>query len=164
MKTAYLGLGANLGDRIGNIAKAVRLLAKTEGVDVAAISPFYETLPEFWLEQPDFINCAVSVVTRLSPFDLLKAVKTIESAAGRKKSFRYGPRAVDVDILLYGSDIISSEELSVPHEGLAGRRFVLFPLVAIAPEAVDPRSGRSVAEMLSLRLSEPGANPGEENG
>ncbi len=160
----YLGLGANLGDRIGNIRKAVRLLAETDGAEILAMSAFYETPPELCLEQPDFINCAARVGTRLSPAALLGAVKSIESSAGRKESFRYGPRAVDIDILLYGSDIIRSEELSVPHEGLAERLFVLLPLAAIAPDAVDPRSGISVADMLSLRLRESGANPGEENG
>jgi 2-amino-4-hydroxy-6-hydroxymethyldihydropteridine diphosphokinase len=156
----FLGLGSNIGDRILNIQKALLLLSATGAAKIFSLSRFYETPPELFRAQPDFINCAAGIKTRLTPRELLSLVKNIENRMGRKQTVRYGPRIIDIDILMCGSAIIRDAELFVPHEGLAERLFVLFPLAEAARGAVHPVSGLSVEELLKIAIQKSGGRHG----
>jgi 2-amino-4-hydroxy-6-hydroxymethyldihydropteridine diphosphokinase len=144
--TAYLGLGSNLGDREGNIAKAINLLSQK--VRVERVSSLYETDPVGYKEQPLFLNAVCCISTELSPQRLLALVKGIENLLGRVSSFPNAPRIIDVDILFYGDQVIETPELTIPHPHLPERAFVLVPLAEIAPGLMHPQKGRSAAGLL----------------
>ena len=146
---AYLGLGSNLGDREQNLERAVSLLERVASPVV--VSSVYETRPWGYVDQPDFLNLACRVETALSPEELLRAAQAVEVLIGREPTFRYGPRTIDVDILLYGDHIIDTDDLRVPHPSLFERAFALAPLAEIAPELVHPELGASI-QMLLDRL------------
>ncbi|MBM3155764.1 MAG: 2-amino-4-hydroxy-6-hydroxymethyldihydropteridine diphosphokinase [Chloroflexi bacterium] len=143
----YLGLGSNLGDRMGNLESAVERLS--EKVTINKISSVYETDPLYNTEQPMFLNAVLRGVTRLAPLELLNFVKGIESALGRQPSFRNAPRLIDIDILFYGKRVIQTGELTVPHPHIAERAFVLVPLAEIAPELVHPQLKKKVSDLLA---------------
>jgi dihydropteroate synthase/2-amino-4-hydroxy-6-hydroxymethyldihydropteridine diphosphokinase len=145
----YLGLGSNLGDRYGRLIEALDRLRPHVTLD--AISSIYETEPWGYADQPCFLNAACGGETELSPQGLLGAVKAIETEMGRAPTFRYGPRAIDIDILLYGATIIDQAEVSIPHAHLHERDFVLAPLNEIAPEVIHPRFGKTI-EALSVAI------------
>jgi 2-amino-4-hydroxy-6-hydroxymethyldihydropteridine diphosphokinase len=133
-RTAYLGLGSNVGDREGNLRAALRLLGESPGIRVRARSSVYETEPVGEVtDQRDFLNAAVAVETELAPRDLLAACKRIERGLGREPGTRHGPRPIDVDVLMVGDLVVREEGLTLPHPELAHRRFVLVPLLEIAP-------------------------------
>src|SRR5262249_29254727 len=134
-----------LGDRAVNLRAAIDALAEA-GVRVKKNSSFYETEPVDYLEQPWFLNCAVEAETSLAPLDLLHALRKIESQLGSKKEFAKGPRILDMDILLYGEQTISSPELQIPHPRMLERNFVLAPLAEIAPNLRHPSWTQTVAE------------------
>jgi len=142
---AAFGLGSNLGDRAAHLDLAVEGL-KTLGPVV--VSSYHETEP-VGPPQPRYLNAAAVVVTDRSPAELLALCSELEARAGRVRTpgDRWGPRTLDVDLLLYGDEIIETEDLAVPHEGLAERLFVLAPLAEIAPDRVVPGTGRTVAEL-----------------
>jgi 2-amino-4-hydroxy-6-hydroxymethyldihydropteridine diphosphokinase len=142
LPTGFLGLGTNLGDRRANLEAAVAALADA-GVAVLASSSVYETAPVgLVLDQPAFLNACVSVATELEPLVLLDLVKGIERSLGRSVGgVRHGPRVIDIDILLLGARVFASERLSVPHPALRERRFVLEPLLELAPDLELPGSG-----------------------
>jgi len=143
---AYLGLGSNLGDRHGNLIEAIdRLRARARLVDLSAV---YETEPWGVADQPRFLNSACAIQTDLSPRDLLVLLKAIEADMGRQPTVRYGPRLIDIDLLLYGGAVVETPDVSVPHPRMAERAFVLAPLCEIAPDAVHPVLGESVRELL----------------
>ncbi len=147
MVEVYLALGSNLGDRVENLKQA---LYKLESVmTLAAWSPVYETEPQYDTDQPTFLNMAVRGETTLNPRELLARLKGFERELGRKPSRRYGPRAIDIDILFYGDMIIDEPGLAVPHPRMAERDFVLRPLADIAAAKRHPVTGQSVGDMLA---------------
>jgi 2-amino-4-hydroxy-6-hydroxymethyldihydropteridine diphosphokinase len=154
VKTVYLSLGSNLGDREGNLAAAITLL-EASGVSVTRASSIYETEPREVRDQPWFLNLAVETRTQLLPLQLLARILRIEQQLGRRRLRPKGPRTIDIDILLYGSSVIDTERLTVPHPRLAERRFVLEPLAEIAPGLRHPVTRRTVQEMLAAVRDQP---------
>lgn len=149
MARAYLGLGSNKGDRLGFLREAFRGLRSIEGVEVVSWSSIYETSPFGFREQDDFLNAAVGVETDLTPERLLAEVRMLETRAGRTPSRHWGPREIDIDLLLHGEFRLNSGSLVVPHPGLPDRRFVLVPLAEIAGETVDPVTHRTISALLA---------------
>lgn len=147
MPTAYIGIGSNLGDREDNCMKAVALLGD-KGIKVTRRSSMIETEPWGVVDQPKFINMAVEIETALSPEELLKLLKVIESEIGRRPALRWGPRSIDLDILLYDDLILEAPELEIPHAGMDEREFVLKPLAEIAPEKIHPVFKKSISGLL----------------
>ena len=142
MTLAYVGLGSNLGDREGTLRRALELLAGTPGVEVAAVSSLRETDPVGFLEQPRFLNAAAAIETELGPHALLDRLLQVESELGRTRDGpRYGPRRIDLDLLLYGDVVIDEPGLTLPHPRLHERRFVLEPLVELDSGLASPALG-----------------------
>ena len=156
MTVAYIGIGSNVGDRVENLRQALEHL---DGImSLERLSATYETAPRYVLDQPPFLNMAVGGDTPLEPLLLLEKLKKFEVDIGRVPTEeRYGPRAIDLDILFYGSDVVNEPGLSIPHPLMAEREFVLRPLADIAPNFRHPVMGRSVAEILSMLEGEPEA-------
>ncbi|MBI2874692.1 MAG: 2-amino-4-hydroxy-6-hydroxymethyldihydropteridine diphosphokinase [Firmicutes bacterium] len=147
METFYVGLGANLGERQANLTGALAGLAGTPGVRITGCSSVYETEPMGPPGQPLYLNAVARGDTRLPPLDLLRVFKELETRMGRRPGLRWGPRCIDLDLLLYGSVQLEGPELTVPHPGLALRAFVLLPLVELAPSLVLP-DGRPIRTLL----------------
>lgn len=149
----YIGLGSNVGDRIANLKEAIRRLTVTESIDVRDVSNVYETeahLLPGQPSQPDHLNAVVSIDTALSPFQLLEKIKEIEGAAGRDHSAkRWLPRALDLDILVFGNRILSTENLEIPHPRIAERRFVLEPFCDLTPNLVISGTSQTIRRLLS---------------
>lgn len=141
----YLSLGSNIGDRAANLSAAIDALRALG--DVTAISSFYETEPVDFVRQAWFLNCVVALETEKLPKQLLSAVLHIEQQMGRKRVIAKGPRIIDIDILLFGSAVIDTPQLTIPHPALHERRFVLEPLAEIAPDARHPVFKRTAREM-----------------
>lgn len=139
----YIGLGSNLGDRVGNLEKACRFL------DCSEKSKICETEPFGVKNQPKFLNTVCAIETDLTPQDLLSHVKKIERKLGRRKRAKWGPREIDIDILFYGDEIIDEPDLKIPHPGIPERRFVLEPLFKIAPDFIHPVLKKTVRQMLA---------------
>jgi 2-amino-4-hydroxy-6-hydroxymethyldihydropteridine diphosphokinase len=146
--TAYVGLGSNLGAREATLLRAVERLGEAEGVDVIAVSRLRETEPVGVVDQPRFLNGAVRVETTLSPRALLDLLLATESWLGRVRNERWGPRTVDLDLLVYGAETIDEPGLRVPHPRLHERRFALEPLSELEPQLVIPGLG-PIAEALA---------------
>jgi len=141
-----LGLGSNLGDRFENLTAAIEALASE--VSVQTISPTYETQPLYVTEQPEFLNLLMRGTTALSPIKLLALIKTIEAKLGRKRSIRFGPRTIDIDIIDYDSLNLDLTNLTTPHPRMHERLFVLKPLVDIAPNWIHPRIGQTAQHLI----------------
>lgn len=136
MTRAHLALGSNLGDRLGHLQHAVTALQAAPGVRVTAVSRVYETAPVGGPEQGPYLNAVVAVETRLAPLDLLSVAHRIEDEAQRVRHQRWGPRTLDVDVLLVGDERVDTADLTVPHPRMAERAFVLAPLADVAPDLV----------------------------
>lgn len=153
MKTVYLSLGSNLGERQEHLAEALRLLEEA-GVTVVRRSSLYETAPQDMPNQPWFLNLAVEAQTFLFPRQLLGQLKRIEKQMGRRRTVDKGPRIIDIDILFYGTAIIRTGDLEVPHPRLAQRRFVLDPMVELAPELRHPVTRQTMLELRERVLDQ----------
>ena len=148
MHIAYIGLGSNMGDKIANLNKAIEELGKVPGNKVLAVSSFYKTEPVGGVEQDWFVNAAAEIETSLTPRELLNKLLYIEKNLGRVRDARWGPRVIDLDILLYDDLVMDEEGLSIPHPYLHKRGFVLVPLAEIAPKVIHPRLRKSVSELM----------------
>jgi 2-amino-4-hydroxy-6-hydroxymethyldihydropteridine diphosphokinase len=148
MKTIYLSLGSNVGDREQNIARAIEGLASC-GVSVTRRSSLYATEPVDLPVQSWFLNCVVEAETDLMPRQLLHALQELELSLGRRRLVRRGPRVIDIDILLYGASVVRSPELEIPHPRMADRRFVLVPMRELAPALHHPVLKKTFAELLA---------------
>jgi len=147
---AYIALGSNIGDRELNLLRAVAEIGKVPACRVTGLSPFYETSPVGFSDQSPFYNAVLQLATGLSPQQLLYHLQQIENVIfSRVRTVPNGPRSIDLDILLYGEEIISTHDLTVPHPRMAERRFVLTPLCVLAPDLIHPVLGRSVVELLA---------------
>ncbi len=143
----YLGVGSNLGDRRGNLAAALRGIGPAVHVD--AVSSLYETAPVGPQDQPAYYNAACRGATSMTPRALLDHVKRVERELGRSEGPRWGPREIDIDILLFGTEVVEEEGLTVPHPELANRAFVLAPLAEIAAGLLHPLLGKSIEELAA---------------
>ena len=132
----FLGLGTNLGDRKDNLRRTLAALKSCAKIEVVRVSQVYETAPQGVLDQPDFLNLVVEIATELSPRELLTTIKAIELQLGRTPGPRWGPRLIDIDILLLGDERIAEEGLTLPHPHLLERAFVMAPLAELAPELI----------------------------
>lgn len=147
---AYLGLGSNLGDKIANIKKALAALDDAPGVRVLRVAPYYRTAPVGYTKQDFFVNTAASIETILPPLDLLALLLDVEKALGRVRGIRWGPRHIDIDLLLYGKEEINRPELVVPHPRMHERAFVMVPLADLAPGMEIPGRGKVAGLALTL--------------
>ena len=150
MTLAYVGIGANLGPREETLRRAVELLGRADGVEVVGVSELRETDPVGVVDQPPFLNGAVSVETTLSPRALLDLLLEIERSLGRVRGERWGPRVVDLDLLVYGNEMVDEPGLHVPHPHVHERRFALEPLAEINPELEIPVRGTVSALLAAL--------------
>ena len=172
--TAYLGLGSNLGRREDNLAAAIRRLSEspacsvsgpqgisTQGANAVKVlrsSDIYQTAPWGMEDQPDFLNCVIEVRTQLTPAGLLERVKEVEESLGRQPGLRYGPRIIDLDILLYGSMVVQQPDLQIPHPRLHLRAFALIPLAELAPELIHPVLNITVGQLVQEVNGRKGVN------
>lgn len=145
--TAYLSIGSNMGDKEQYLKNAIEKLGSTDDCRVTAISKFIETEPYGGVEQDTFLNGCLEIRTLMTPEELLKRVNTIEAEEGRVRTIHWGPRTLDIDILLYDNETIYTDDLKIPHIDMHNRMFVLVPLSEIAPYAIHPVLGKSVMRM-----------------
>jgi 2-amino-4-hydroxy-6-hydroxymethyldihydropteridine diphosphokinase len=146
--SVYIALGTNLGDRLANLREAVRQLRAH--IAIEHVSSVYETEPAYVADQPRFLNAALSGTTILEPATLLHVLKTLERELGRVPGVRYGPRLIDLDILIYGDLVLKTPELTIPHPRIAERPFVLVPLAEIAGDITPPGWSRTITEAVAL--------------
>jgi 2-amino-4-hydroxy-6-hydroxymethyldihydropteridine diphosphokinase len=141
--TAYVGLGANLDEPADHVRRAFEDLAALSNIHLTARSPLYKSAPLGPADQPDYINAVAALETQLAPLELLAELRDIEAQHGRRRDgVRWGPRVLDLDLLLYGDLVLDTPELTLPHPGLHERAFVLYPLADIAPMLVIPGRGK----------------------
>jgi len=147
IKRVVLGLGSNVGNRLGNIKKTLKLISLSQNFDILAVSPLYETEPWGFKNQKKFINCAVVCLCRSRPPELLYELLRIEKKAGRKSRKRWMPREIDIDVLFFGDRKFRSKSLIIPHSLIQHRNFVLKPLADLIPEFVHPVLKRTIRNL-----------------
>ncbi len=153
-RLAYLGLGSNVGDRLAHLQQAVDAIAAEPGIEAVDVSAVYETDPVGGPPQPDYLNAVVAAETQLSARALLDLAHRLERDAGRERSERFGPRTLDVDVLLVGEESVDEPDLVVPHPRMSERSFVLAPLRDVAPDLVDePSAGWRGVRTTALHLT-----------
>jgi 2-amino-4-hydroxy-6-hydroxymethyldihydropteridine diphosphokinase len=145
---AYIGIGSNIGDKVQQCEKAIAEILKVDRHKLLAKSSFFKTKPIGYTSQDWFVNGVIKIETDLEPPDLLRTLKAIESRLGRSETFRFGPRAIDLDILLFDEKEIQMEELRIPHPRLHERQFVLFPLAEIDQSLIHPILKKTIGELL----------------
>jgi 2-amino-4-hydroxy-6-hydroxymethyldihydropteridine diphosphokinase len=147
VENVFLGLGSNVGERMTYLQKAVDGIAEFPDTDVVRVSSVYQTEPVGVKEQQDFYNAAMWLVTRLGAHDFHARMKALEQTIGRQRTFRFGPREIDIDILLFGDLVVDETLLKIPHREMTQRRFVLTPLAEIAPDMIHPVSLETVESL-----------------
>jgi len=145
---AYIGIGSNLGNKVDQCKKAISEILKVDHHKLLAKSSFFKTQPVGYTSQDWFVNGVIKIETDLEPMDLLRTLKAIESRLGRLKTFRWGPRSIDLDILFFDEREIQKEELQIPHPLIHERQFVLIPLAEIDPGLIHPVLRKTVQELL----------------
>jgi 2-amino-4-hydroxy-6-hydroxymethyldihydropteridine diphosphokinase len=149
--TAFVGIGSNLGDREAHLSRAIELLSAEDAIEVSGVSQIRETEPVGPVEQGPFLNAAVQVETELAPRELLDRLLDIERRMGRVRRERFGPRTIDLDLLLYGDEVVEEPGLTVPHPRLKERRFALEPLSDLDPGLTIPGAGPISAVLAELQ-------------
>jgi len=152
---AFVGIGSNIGDRMGNCLKAISMINDVDGCSVIKRSSFYRTEPIGYKDQNWFVNCIILVETKFSPYELLMQLQEIEKSMGREKGIKWGPRLIDLDIIMYDNLIMDNGKLTIPHPLMHKRRFVLIPMNEIAPSVIHPVLNKTIKEILNS-LSEDG--------
>ena len=152
MNKVFLGIGSNIGDREENIIRSLTLLEENEDMKTLECSSLYETKAYGVKEQNNFYNCVVAIETELLPEDLLKRLKKIETETGRKKTFRWGPRVIDIDILYFNGLVYNSEKLRIPHPDLLNRDFFVIPLLELHQNIIHPGSNKKLSEIFPQNL------------
>ena len=160
MSIVYIGIGSNLGNREKNCRQAVELL-ENKGILIKKKSSLYETEPWGIRDQPLFFNMAIEIETELKPEELLEVLQAVETEIGREKTFKWGPRIIDLDILLYDDIILREETLTIPHPLMHERDFVLRPLSEIAPDMKHPILQLSIGELLNNLSRKPHSSHGD---
>ena len=151
MRNAYIGIGSNLGERLVNLKKALNMLSSEKEISVQAVSAIYETAPVGGPEQGPFLNACAALQTTLTPTLLLLKMLEVENSLGRVREVRWGPRVIDLDLLVYEGVIMNTPLLELPHPRMIERNFVLIPLADIDRELLIPDHGKTVGEILSDR-------------
>jgi 2-amino-4-hydroxy-6-hydroxymethyldihydropteridine diphosphokinase len=160
----YIGIGSNLGDKVANCLRAITAIVADRRNRIVRCSPLYQTEPVGKKEQDWFVNGAFAVETSMEPRELLDFLLAIEKMMGRVRGERWGPRVIDLDILIFGNEVINQGDLQIPHPRLHERRFVLVPLWDIAPHLVHPLLGKTISQILSALPGEEKVLPLEEGG
>ncbi|MBN1254685.1 MAG: 2-amino-4-hydroxy-6-hydroxymethyldihydropteridine diphosphokinase [Deltaproteobacteria bacterium] len=150
-EVVYLGLGSNLGDKVAQCLLALKEVSADNHNQIKAVSSLYKTEPIGYRDQDWFINCVAEVSTTLPPHPLQEFLQGIEQSMGRKRTVKMGPRIIDLDILLYGNEVIEEEDLVIPHPRLHERRFVLVPLMELVPDLLHPILKKTVTDLLKER-------------
>ncbi len=145
----YLSLGSNIGEKIYYINQAISMINKIDGTNITAISSIYNTPPIGYTEQDFFLNCAVEIMTTLTPIQLLHQIQSIEKTLGRERTIKWGPRSIDIDIIFFDQLIINEPDIQIPHPHLQDRAFVMLPLNDINSEFLHPYYKKTVRELLS---------------
>ena len=149
MDNVFIGLGSNLENPLSQLKQAITHIKKTNGIELEAVSHFYSSQPMGPQDQPDFINAVINISTSLEPELLLDELQRIENEQGRVRKERWGARTLDLDILLYGKEVIISERLTVPHSGISERNFVLYPLQdLVSGDFMIPNKG-TISELIA---------------
>ena len=156
MNNVYLSIGTNIGERDENLQHAIELLMEKEGLEVVRISSIYETVAVGYTDQANFLNIAVHIRTSSSPSEMLKICQSVENELGRVREFRWGPRIIDLDILLYNHENIETESLIVPHPRMYERAFVLVPLIEITPTPVGEQLQRAHETLKQVNCQDEG--------
>ncbi len=148
-RNIYIGLGSNVGDRLGYLDSAVKELSELSTTKVVGMSSVYETEPYGNKDQPEFLNMTVELESNMDPDELFSGIKSIEAKLGRHRTERWGSREIDLDLLYYGNQVVNKKKLQVPHREVGLRRFVLVPLNEIAHFFIDPVRGKNISELLT---------------
>lgn len=158
MNNVYLSLGTNIGEREENLKKAVRMLNENKSISIESISSIYETAPVGYVDQPAFLNIALLIQTNLNAMEMLDVCQSIENSLGRVRDIRWGPRIIDLDILLYNDENIETDRLIVPHPRMFERAFVLVPLLEIANEPFNEKLLQAKATLDCINIDEEGVS------
>ena len=150
MRKVFISIGSNIGDRLDHLQGAIRALHLHDEISVLSVSSIYETAPVGYTDQADFLNLATGIETELSAHELLAVCQEIEQELGRVRDVRWGPRTVDLDILLYNNESIETEDLVIPHPRMHERAFVLIPLLEVTPVIGHPATGKLFSEEVAV--------------